>query len=795
MHLLKKFYSIFIKGKILIYLVLLFAFFGVRVFLAYNKWTDEEAAVLQKLDLYKQQLDRLREGMIARDTVASIEPGAVAIPSKVFDRSGKLVGEFYTERRSLLNYENFPAYLTTALVASEDRKFFEHHGIDYTGILRAMGRNIVHFRFAEGGSTLTQQLSKVLFTNQERTIDRKLFEFFCAQAIEKKYSKKEILEMYMNLIYMGHGMYGMETAAQFYFNKSAKNLTLGEAAALVGVIPNPKAYSPVTDLPRFLARQQTVLMSMVAIGKLTKENVTRERSIFFQRWRIASKTSKDSIIANFPDRLTGKNYAPYFLDYLRQKLATQFGQDTLTKSGLRIYTTLDLSRQIVAQRVARTAVELQKQHYQKLLATAKKKNQAHKIKEYEKALETTNAAFISIEPKTGYILTMVGGGEFSQKNQFNRAMKAERQVGSTIKPLIYYLALKQKIITPATLLEDEPIRDYQNYDGKFMGKISLRDALKLSRNPTAIRVLQKLDFDELRSLFRDALGMSSQEADQKIPRELGVALGSSTLTPFQLATLYATLLNDGKRVEPRDLLRIEDNQGRQIWEAPEVPQPTPVMDEAASYVTLTLMQAVVDGGGTAEGAMRSLRNKEGRLPFDVAGKTGTTSRYIDAWFVGLVSDEASVMWVGNDVNTTLGAGRSGSGLCAPRYADYLQSTRRDTPPKPFIETFDQSQIVRKSFCPATGLLSRFPGACENEVQDQAFISGTEPTELDPSGAPVEVPTAPTDPIAPTDTQAPAEDVLGITPQKPPAPPDGVNPTTPPENLPQENHPQVEGENL
>lgn len=733
---MKKFYNIFFRGKILIYLLIIFAYFGVRVFLAYNRWSDEETAVMQKLTLYKQQLDRLRSGAIAQDTVASIEPGAVAIPSKVFDRNNKLIGEFYTERRSLLNYEDFPKQLIDALIASEDRKFYEHHGVDYGGIFRAIVRNLLRFRFAQGGSTLTQQLAKVLFTNQEKTLDRKLFEFFCARAIESKYSKKEILEMYLNLIYMGHGIYGLETASQYYFNKSARDLTQGEAAALVGIIPNPKAFSPLTDLPRFLERQNAVLMSLVTVQKMTEDKVKNERRRFFQTWRIAAKDSRRSGIADFPDRLTGKNYAPFFLDYLRQKLTTQFTQDALNRSGLRIFTTLDLDKQIAAQRAVKAAVELQKQHYEKLLTAARKKNNAAKIQELERALATTNAAFISIEPKTGYTLAMVGGGEFSQQNQFNRALKAERQIGSTIKPLIYYLTIAKQIYTPASLVDDLPIQDYQNYDGKFMGKMTLRDALKLSRNPTAIRALQKLDFDDVRGMFHEVLQLPYSDLEKKIPRELGVALGSSSFTPAQLAQMYATLINQGKRVEPRDLLRIEDSQGRQIWEAPEQPPQQQVMDAAAAYVTISMMQAVVDGGGTAEGAMKALRNSEGRLIFDVAGKTGTTSKYVDAWFVGVVSDEASVMWVGNDANTTLGAGRSGSGLCAPRYADYLRSTRRgENKPRPFAETFDQDHIIRKSFCPATGLLSRFPGACENEVLDQPFIRGTEPQEFDPSGAP------------------------------------------------------------
>jgi len=751
--LLRKFYQTFIRGKIKLYLFLFIAYIGVRFGLAAYRWTDEEQAVLQKLTLYKQQLDRLRSGAIERDTVASIEPGAVAVPSRVFDRHGKIVGEFYTERRSLLNYEDFLPQLIETLIASEDRKFYEHHGIDYLGIFRAVFRNLARFRFAQGGSTLTQQLAKVLFTNQEKTLDRKFFEFFCARAIEERYSKKEILEMYLNLIYMGHGIYGLETASQFYFNKSARAITKGEAAGLVGVIPNPKGFSPLTDLPKFLTRQNVVLQSLVAVEKLTADQAAKERTKFMRAWRIASEQSKQSGIGDFPDRLSGKNYAPFFLDYLRQKLASQFSQDALTKSGLRIYTTLDLNKQIIAQRVSKTAVDLQKQHYEKLLEKARAKNNAAKIQEYEKALATTNAAFISIEPKSGDILTMVGGAEFSPQNQFNRALKADRQIGSTIKPLIYYLALQKRMLTPASLVDDSPLQDYQNYDGKFLGKISLRDALKLSRNPTAIRTLQKLDFDDLRSLVHDIIQVPYGDVEKKFPRELGVALGSSSFTPVQLAQIFAVMTNQGKSVELRDLVRIEDNQGRQIWESPEQPATRQIMDAAAAYVTLTMMQAVVDGGGTAEPGMKSLRNAEGKLIFEVAGKTGTTSKYIDAWFVGMSSDETVVMWVGNDANTTLGSGRAGSILCAPRFADYMRSTRNgEAKPKPFAEAFDQSDIVRKSFCPETGLLSKFPGACENEVLDQAFIRGTEPTDFDPSGQPVEPP--PLDPNGSQGSQVP-----------------------------------------
>ena len=734
----KKFYQIFIKGKISLYLILFIIYISVRVFLAYNHWVEDEPRVLQKLALYKQQLQRLQSGEIQEGSVAIIEPGAVAIPSKVFDRNGALIGEFFTERRNLLPLSAYPQNLIRALIASEDRKFYEHHGINYMGILRAILRNLIHFRFAQGGSTITQQLAKVLFTNQEKTLDRKLFEFFCAREIEARHSKNEILEMYLNLIYVGHGNYGMDTAAQFYFNKSAKALNMGESAMLVGVIPNPKLFSPVADLPRSLERQQAVFSSLVATGDITAQDRQKLTDKFFSQWRIPSNKSTKSAIGDFPDQSMGKNFAPFFLDYLRQKLAVQFSQDILTKSGLRIYTTLDLNRQMAAQRAVKAAVEIQKKHYSNLIEKARKKNNSAKVAEYEKALGGTNAAFISIEPKTGYILAMVGGAEFSSQNQFNRAVKAERQIGSVIKPILYYIAIAKKILTPASIIEDSPILDYQNYDGKFLGNITLRDALKLSRNPTAVRVLQKLDFDDLRDLFQSILKLPSSDIDKKIPRELGVALGSSSFTPLQIAQVYATMLNRGVRVEPRDLLRVEDHQGRMIWENTTPPPDEQIMDPVAAYITLSMMQAVVSEGGTAEYAFNSLRNAEKQFPYEIAGKTGTTSKYVDAWFAGLVSDESTVMWVGNDGNTTLGSGRSGSGLCAPRFADYLRATRsNENKPKKFNEMIAGDAVTIKSFCPSSGLLPRFPGACADEVIDQVFIPGTEPTEFEPNSSSTE----------------------------------------------------------
>lgn len=712
-------------------------YISVRAVIAYTRWNSRQETLLGKLESYKKQLDRRRSPLPddkTSDKNAILSLAGVALPSRVYDRSGSMIGEFFTERRTLINLEKIPEYASQALIVSEDKKFYSHHGIDYAAVSRAMLKNLLHLRFLQGGSTITQQLAKVLFTNQEKTLDRKFYEYFCAREIEDRYTKKEILEMYLNLVYMGHSNYGIEAASQQYFGKSSASITLAEAAFLVGLLPNPDLYSPVNGLNRALERQKLVLNAMASEKHITPEQRDSYLLSFNTKWKIRETNGKViSSIADFPDRNIRLNLAPFFLDHIRQKLAFQFSADVINKGGLKIYTSLDFKRQQVAHNQIRIAVERQKQYYDNLIQLARQKKDTSKVAEYEEAQKTTHGAFITLEPRTGYVLTMVGGYDFSQQNQLNRVTQSNRRIGSLIKPLIYYLGLSKKEITPATILEDTALEKFQNPDGKYLGNLSAREALKRSRNIPAVKVLKKIDFDDLRQVFNDILHIPYSEIEKRIPRDLSVATGTPAFSVADMAQVYATLVNQGKRVYMRDLLRVEDNDGRLLWENTDPLSETEVLDPVAAYITLTMLQAVTEKGGTASNVYTILRKSDGRLPFEIAGKTGTSPGNADAWFVGMTSDEVSVIWVGNDKASTLGGDRTGSSISAPRWADYIKAVRTGGKPKPFSENWPLEGTVVQSFCNASGGVPRFEGSCPDLIKDQVFFSGTDPKEYDPSG--------------------------------------------------------------
>lgn len=711
-------------------LFLFSAWFGIIAL----RWSSSQAEILDKLASYKRQLDLLRTPLPSEERSSEVALGTVSIPSRIYDRTGVVIGEFYHERRKLVSMENIPKTVIDALIASEDRKFYEHDGINISAIFRAFLANLSQMKFAQGGSTLTQQLAKILFTSAEKTIERKVFEMFCAREIEQRYVKDEILEMYLNLVYMGHGNYGIESAAQYYFNKPTNALKPAESALIIGILPNPNIFSPVSNLSTSLVRQRLVLKAMVEMGKLKDAEVENQIREFQKNWKVTGKGENlQSMIGEFPDRAWRRNLAPFFLDFIRQELSKSFSNEIITRGGLQIYTTLDYKKQKIAENSLTAGVEAQKKHYEALLNAARKRKNKSQIESYTRALGDLNGAFISLEPKTGYVTVMIGGHEFSAKNQYNRAVLAKRQIGSLMKPFVYYLGLTQKRITAASRIEDTPIKigkfDFKNYDHKYLGTMSIRSALKMSRNTTAIRVLQMTSPDELRRMISESLDLPYNEVSERVPREAGIALGTSSFSPFEVAKIYATLVNDGVRVDARYLLRVEDSQGRILWEA-EPPAEVSVLDPIASEILISMLKGIFEENGTASWVGR-LRDKDSSyLPFEIAGKTGTTSDYNDAWFTGLTSDEVSVIWIGSDSNVSLGSGRSGGALCAPVWINFIRATRKENPPGPFLDIENPDGIVKESFCDSTGGVPRGEKSCPDLVKDELFFEGTEPKTFD-----------------------------------------------------------------
>jgi penicillin-binding protein 1A len=478
-----------------------------------------------------------------------------AIPTKVYDRNGKLIAEFYREKREIISYKDMPQTLIQAIVAIEDNKFFEHKGFNLFAMIRGALIDPLLGKRARGGSTITQQLAKRLYTSGERSIFRKIVELWYAMQIEKKYSKEEILEMYFNEVYLGHGCYGVETASQFYFGKHAKDLSLAESAMLAGMVQMPEGYSLLLRPEQARKRHRQVLNAMVEMKFITKSQADEAYEDFWNNLHLYVKA--DSVIVQ---RSSGA-YAPYFVEYVRQILEDRFGKENLYTAGYSVYTTLDLDKQILAEKYVKAAVSNEQfiyDAYNQSMRRALQENYADivdalglylglpqvyvgfakiqdsldaALRDYEDVLylvsyglgaeqvnlllrdrlnpnriqtarqDQVEGALVSIEPSTGYIEAMVGGKDFSSYNQFNRAVQARRQMGSLFKPVYYAVAIEKKIITPASVFDDAP-KVFQdgagnpwiprNYEGTFRGEIRVRTALQYSVNLVAIQIWQKL---------------------------------------------------------------------------------------------------------------------------------------------------------------------------------------------------------------------------------------------------------------------------------------------------------------
>lgn len=722
--------------------VVLAAGIGIYTSIIYFDWRDRQDQVLEKLFTYKKQLDYLRKPVPSEGSMGRITIGAVAIPSKVYDRNQKLIGEFYIERRTLIPIEKMPPYLPKALVASEDRRFYEHGGVSYRAITRAMLTNLVRLRYAQGGSTITQQLAKVLFTEQEKTMRRKVFELFCTFAIEKRFTKKEILEMYLNLIFMGHSNYGIESASHYYFNKPATKLTLPETAMLIGILPSPNRFSPVNDLSEALLRQALVLNAMKEMGYTEEKKVKRELKSFHKTWDIYKIDSKyNSDIGAYSTGSLRVNKAPFFLDYIKSKLLKKYGysSEEILKGGLRIYTTLDYEKQQRAAIALKRGIEKQREKYRAMMKSAKSK----KKKIYAQARRKTNGVFITLHPQSGHILTMIGGAEYSSKNLFNRSVNSYRQIGSLMKPFVYYTALEKRLITPAAMLKDKKTvygkYKFNNYDYKFLGEITAYEALRKSRNTVAVRLFKEIGFGALLELFESILDTPSgqfgsderqnQNIKKRIPRELGVALGAVEFSPLEVAQAYATLLNDGYRVEPEFILKIEDASGKLLWSAPRQVKKYRILDPDAAYITVSMLEGALKKGGTA-GWIERYRTANPDLYWPpMAGKTGTTSDHKDVWFAGLTPEEISIVWIGTDYNTSLGRKATGGGMAAPVWIDYISGARtppQNSRPVSFAGNYTLGVITRESFCPKSGGVPLEQESCPHALVDFPFIRGEEP---------------------------------------------------------------------
>jgi len=546
------------------------------------------------------------------------------LTTQVFDTNGKLIANvFDTENRVYAAYEEMPNMLIEALIATEDTAFFEHKGISFEAILRAIVKDIIAGKAVEGASTLTQQLVKTTLLTNEKTVTRKIKEAFIAFKIEEKLTKQQILERYLNQIYFGHGYYGAKTAAWGYFRKNLNELTLKEAAILVGLPKAPSTYDPVKNFEGSNQRANTVINRMRYLGWI--DDATYQSAI-----------SAQPKVYNEP---INYNKAPYAIDAAMRMLAAQYPD--IKNGGYKIDLTIDLPLQEAADAAL-------KEQYDEAV-----KNYGAKTN-----MSSFNGALISVEQATGDVLALSGGVDF-YKSPFNRVMQAKRQAGSSFKPFIYLVGVANGGFTPDSMLSDTPksytfggkVWNPQNYDLKYEGPITMREALVHSKNLATIDLVERVGMDTVKKeLVR--FGFAGVKAD------LSVALGSYTISPFEFSETYTILSNYGTKVSQRLVKSIKTRNGQTVvFESKKESVAAP----EHVFAVIDMMRDVVTRGTGTRAVTPGT---------EVAGKTGTTNDYRDAWFCGFTPSVQTLVWFGNDDNRPLPGKMTGGVVSAPVFAKY-----------------------------------------------------------------------------------------------------------------------------
>ncbi len=558
----------------------------------------------------------------------NFKPSAV---TRVYSSEHIVLAELFLERRDPVPLEQIPAALKTALLTTEDRGFYQHSGIAVKGIIRAILMNFRSGRFAQGASTLTQQLAKTLFLSPRKTIVRKMREAILALQLERRYTKDEILELYLNQIYFGSGAYGVASAARIYFGKKIQDLTLTECALVAGLPKAPSAYSPLVNPELARKRRNIVLFQMFSTGAIDES--TYHEAI------------QSPVVTRKPDRI---KKAPYFIDYIKSMLELEIGADRIYKGGLSVYTTLSYHLQTAAESALTDGLDRLANRMQLDLG----------------AQTGPQGALIAMDMATVGIVSMVGGKP-SSTDSFNRAINANRQPGSAFKPIIYALALEKGFDQNDPIL-DAPIafklnsldEDWQpeNFSGAYEGEISLYWALTQSKNIPAIRLLEQLGPSSAVQ-FAHSLGI-----DSDLAANLSLALGTSEVSLLEMTAAYAVFGNRGKYIRPYGLIEVRDSRGHIIWRTK--PEQRIVMSRTSAAIMTNMLEGVIQHG---------TGRKAGVLPGSLAGKTGTTNDSKDALFIGFSPTLAAGVWVGNDDASILGPNETGARAALPIWIQFMQA--------------------------------------------------------------------------------------------------------------------------
>jgi penicillin-binding protein 1A len=609
-------------------------------------------------------------------TLETFRPPAV---TRVYSVDKELLAELYLEKRDPVPLKSMPPYLTSALIATEDRKFYKHGGVDIKGIARAVIKDILAAKFVEGASTITQQLAKTLFLTPRKTLVRKIKEAILAFQLERRYTKDEILELYLNQVYFGSGAYGVQSAAEIFFAKPLKDLSLAECALIAGMPKSPSRYSPLVNIDLARRRRDMVLRQMFTMGIITGSDYDQALN---EKIQLAERTG--NLIR-----------APYFVEYVQKYLEERLGAPNLYKGGLSVYTTLDLELQLAAKHALAEGLTA--------LEDRMNKNNIQP--------DTPQAALVCLDVKSGGILAMAGGKDFHQ-SPYNRATAARRQPGSAFKSVVYAYAVEQGFAQNEMIL-DAPVvfrgadknQDWrpENFSRTYLGEITLRKALAISQNIPAVRLIEMLGPQSV-ARFAARLGIESN-----LEPNLSLALGTSEVSLMKLTAAYAVFPRGGKWIEPFGIMEVTDHRGRIIWR--DKPQKRLVMTRAGAAIITNMLEGVV-----SEGTGRKARILAG----PIAGKTGTTNNYNDALFVGFSPAIATGVWVGRDSGGTLGDKETGAKAALPIWIQFMQSA----PAAASSSYFDlPDNVVKVKMNPHTGLIAQ---KGSKEFVSALFKRGTEP---------------------------------------------------------------------
>jgi len=568
--------------------------------------------------------------------IKSLETYKPMETSHVYSAEGALLAELYLERRTFIPHYRIPEHVKKAFVSIEDIRFYKHHGVDFAGIMRALYHDVKAGSIVQGGSTITQQLAKMLFLKPDRSIKRKIREAVISMQIEKRYTKDEILGLYLNQAYFGTRAYGIEAASQTYFGKSANELNIAEAALLAAMPKAPSLYSPFKNPEKAMERRKKVLKEMLRNKFITEAQFKEAGSIPLP------------LTPNFR-----KYSAPYFVEAVRQELESKYG-DELYTSGYKIYTTLNLGLQNAAEE-------------------AVKKGLSAIVKRSGAGVE---AALLAIDIKTGHVKAMAGGSDF-WKNQFNRATHALRQPGSAFKPFVYAAAV-EKGMTSEEKIDDSPIFlkgskpgelwSPKNYDGNYYGSVTLKTAFALSLNAAAVRLSDKIGIKTVIEMA-ERLGIKSE-----LHPYSSLAIGASDVTLIEMVSAYSAFAS-GKRVKPVLYEKIVGRDGRIVEETKQSAED--LLSEKTVEEMKILLRAVIEEG-TAQSAKELTRGSQGRER-PVYGKTGTTNNYTDAWFIGFDDTLAVGVWVGRDNHKPIGKKEAGSKAALPIWIEFMKKAPLQIP--------------------------------------------------------------------------------------------------------------------